>query len=75
MLAGGNRQGCSRCGGFGGQLPAAQLLLDPLTAGHFGDGFLTQVAAFAEAQPLPQAEFKGIGLSVEFSGGEGQSQP
>ena len=46
--------------------PGSELLLHTPFAGQLGHGFLPEVAAFAEAHPVTQAKFKGIGFTGEL---------
>ena len=40
-----------------------------VVGGEFGQGFLAHVAALAQAHPRRQAQFKGIGVGVDFAWG------
>ena len=51
--------------GFGAA-PAAQLLFHATTGRELGHGLLPEITALVEFHPVGQAQFIGIGVSVEL---------
>jgi len=50
----------------GSVFPAAQLLFQATTGGQLGHGFLAEITALVQFDPIRQTQFEGIGVTREF---------